>query len=90
MYILHTETKEKLRVILRSLNHLASTIHAKSYSSLMSSNKPLLPKTQLCIIWSYGIETLLYCFEVIISIRPGNSPLPEDHGFRTIKSFSEI
>lgn len=29
-------------------------------------------------------------FEVIISIRPGNAPLPENHGFRTIKSFSEI
>lgn len=28
--------------------------------------------------------------EVIVSVRPGNSPLPEDHGFRTIKSFSEI
>uniref|UniRef100_A0A804NLJ5 Probable methylthioribulose-1-phosphate dehydratase n=1 Tax=Zea mays TaxID=4577 RepID=A0A804NLJ5_MAIZE len=29
-------------------------------------------------------------FEVIISIRPGNAPLPDNHGFRTIKSFSEI
>ncbi|KAI3457450.1 hypothetical protein Pfo_014113 [Paulownia fortunei] len=28
--------------------------------------------------------------EVIISIRPGNGPLPENHGFQTIKSFSEI
>ncbi|KAJ1403441.1 putative bifunctional methylthioribulose-1-phosphate dehydratase/enolase-phosphatase E1 [Sesbania bispinosa] len=28
--------------------------------------------------------------EVIISIRPGNGPLPENHGFKTIKSFSEI
>ncbi|TVU03801.1 hypothetical protein EJB05_50649, partial [Eragrostis curvula] len=28
--------------------------------------------------------------EVIISIRPGNSPLPDNHGFRMIKSFSEI
>ncbi|KAF8754826.1 hypothetical protein HU200_011443 [Digitaria exilis] len=29
-------------------------------------------------------------FDVIISIRPGNAPLPDHHGFRTIKSFSEI
>ncbi|CAO2205081.1 unnamed protein product [Urochloa humidicola] len=29
-------------------------------------------------------------FDVIISIRPGNAPLPDNHGFRTIKSFSEI
>ncbi|XP_052206328.1 probable bifunctional methylthioribulose-1-phosphate dehydratase/enolase-phosphatase E1 1 [Diospyros lotus] len=28
--------------------------------------------------------------EVIISVRPGNGPLPENHGFKTIKSFSEI
>lgn len=28
--------------------------------------------------------------EVIISIRPGNQPLPENHGFRTVESFSEI
>ncbi|XVE92746.1 hypothetical protein REPUB_Repub01dG0126200 [Reevesia pubescens] len=28
--------------------------------------------------------------EVIISIRPGNGPLPENHGFRTIASLLEI
>lgn len=28
--------------------------------------------------------------EVVISIRPENGPLPENHGFRTITSFSEI
>ncbi|KAM3697445.1 hypothetical protein ACB098_06G113200 [Castanea mollissima] len=28
--------------------------------------------------------------EVILSIRPGNGPLPENHGFRTIESLLEI
>ncbi|PKA57817.1 putative bifunctional methylthioribulose-1-phosphate dehydratase/enolase-phosphatase E1 1 [Apostasia shenzhenica] len=28
--------------------------------------------------------------EVVISIRPGNAPLPENHGFKTITSFAEI
>ncbi|XP_077226772.1 haloacid dehalogenase-like hydrolase family protein isoform X3 [Tasmannia lanceolata] len=28
--------------------------------------------------------------EVIISIRPGNSLLPENHGFQTVNSFAEI
>ncbi|KAF7836713.1 putative bifunctional methylthioribulose-1-phosphate dehydratase/enolase-phosphatase E1 1 [Senna tora] len=28
--------------------------------------------------------------EVMISIRPGNGPLPENHGFNTINSFLEI
>ncbi|CAK9182997.1 unnamed protein product [Ilex paraguariensis] len=29
-------------------------------------------------------------WEVMISIRPGNGPLPDNHGFKTIQSFSEI
>ncbi|KAF2283188.1 hypothetical protein GH714_043518 [Hevea brasiliensis] len=28
--------------------------------------------------------------EVILSLRPGNGPLPENHGFRTIESLLEI
>ncbi|EPS70848.1 hypothetical protein M569_03907, partial [Genlisea aurea] len=28
--------------------------------------------------------------DVAISIRPGNGPLPENHGFKTVTSFSEI
>ncbi|XP_030549749.1 probable bifunctional methylthioribulose-1-phosphate dehydratase/enolase-phosphatase E1 isoform X1 [Rhodamnia argentea] len=28
--------------------------------------------------------------QVIVSVRPGNGPLPENHGFRTINSFMEI
>ncbi|KAK6230594.1 hypothetical protein QUC31_002112 [Theobroma cacao] len=28
--------------------------------------------------------------EVVISVRPGNGPLPDNHGFKTINSFLEI
>ncbi|XP_044474039.1 probable bifunctional methylthioribulose-1-phosphate dehydratase/enolase-phosphatase E1 [Mangifera indica] len=28
--------------------------------------------------------------EVVVSVRPGNGPLPENHGFKTITSFAEI
>lgn len=28
--------------------------------------------------------------EVVISVRPGNAPLPENHGFKTVKSFAEL
>ncbi|KAF8724024.1 hypothetical protein HU200_021031 [Digitaria exilis] len=28
--------------------------------------------------------------EVLISVRPGNTPLPENHGFRTITTFAEV
>lgn len=33
-----------------------------------------------------GLEVIL----VIISVRPGNAPLPDNHGFKTVTSFSEI
>lgn len=29
-------------------------------------------------------------WEVVIALRQGNGPLPENHGFKTIKSFAEI
>nr|CAB3476656.1 unnamed protein product [Digitaria exilis] len=28
--------------------------------------------------------------EVLISVRPGNTPLPENHGFQTITTFAEV
>ncbi|KAI3755776.1 hypothetical protein L1987_55582 [Smallanthus sonchifolius] len=28
--------------------------------------------------------------EVVISVRPGNGPLPENHGFNTVETFTEI
>lgn len=28
--------------------------------------------------------------DVMISVRPGNGPLPDSHGFKTITSFAEI
>ncbi|KAF5960223.1 hypothetical protein HYC85_001432 [Camellia sinensis] len=37
-----------------------------------------------------GFFDTIACLEVIISVRPGNGPLPENHGFKTINSFSEI
>ncbi|KAK8261297.1 hypothetical protein V6Z12_D13G177600 [Gossypium hirsutum] len=35
-------------------------------------------------------EPRLQKLQVVISIRPGNGPLPENHGFKTINSFLEI
>lgn len=37
-----------------------------------------------------GFLGLFSGFEVLISIRPGNAPLPSNHGFKTITSFVEI
>lgn len=28
--------------------------------------------------------------ETLVSIRPGNAPLPDDHSFKTIQTFDEI
>ncbi|GJN37770.1 hypothetical protein PR202_gb26758 [Eleusine coracana subsp. coracana] len=35
-------------------------------------------------------NSLFTGLEVLISIRPGNAPLPENHGFQTITSFAEV
>ncbi|KAI3936978.1 hypothetical protein MKX01_015193 [Papaver californicum] len=35
-------------------------------------------------------QRLLFGLEVIISVRPGNAPLPETQEFKTVTSFSEI
>lgn len=42
-----------------------------------------IAKQYLCQINVSGLE-------VVISIRPGNGPLPANHGFRTIQSLLEI
>ncbi|XP_059661501.1 probable bifunctional methylthioribulose-1-phosphate dehydratase/enolase-phosphatase E1 1 [Cornus florida] len=41
-------------------------------------------------VFQEGVAAKSAGLEVIISIRPGNGPLPENHGFKTINSFSEI
>ncbi|KAK8706211.1 hypothetical protein V6N13_049786 [Hibiscus sabdariffa] len=41
-------------------------------------------------IYQEAIAAKAAGLEAIISIRPGNGPLPENHGFKTINSFSEI
>ncbi|KAK8527421.1 hypothetical protein V6N13_085250 [Hibiscus sabdariffa] len=41
-------------------------------------------------IYQEAIAAKAAGLEAIISVRPGNSPLPENHGFKTINSFSEI
>ncbi|KAE8703264.1 putative bifunctional methylthioribulose-1-phosphate dehydratase/enolase-phosphatase E1 [Hibiscus syriacus] len=41
-------------------------------------------------IYQEAIAAKAAGLEAIISVRPGNGPLPENHGFKTINSFSEI
>ncbi|KAG4161355.1 hypothetical protein ERO13_D01G049400v2 [Gossypium hirsutum] len=41
-------------------------------------------------IYQEAIAAKAAGMEAIISVRPGNSPLPDNHGFKTINSFLEV
>ncbi|MBA0850184.1 hypothetical protein Goshw_026491 [Gossypium schwendimanii] len=41
-------------------------------------------------IYQEAIAAKAAGIEAIISVRPGNSPLPDNHGFKTINSFLEV
>ncbi|PIN03773.1 Enolase-phosphatase E-1 [Handroanthus impetiginosus] len=64
----------------------------KSYVEIMESLGVDNPSEILFVTDVYQEATAAKAagLEVIISVRPGNGPLPGDNGFKTIKSFSEI
>jgi hypothetical protein len=51
-----------------------------------------LSQTQAAMNCLNSLFSLFFAgLEVLISIRPGNAPLPaENHGFGTVESFAEI
>ncbi|XP_009785430.1 putative bifunctional methylthioribulose-1-phosphate dehydratase/enolase-phosphatase E1 1 [Nicotiana tabacum] len=65
---------------------------AKSYQEITASLGVDKPSDILFVTDVYQEATAAKAagLEVIISVRPGNGPLPDNHGFRTIRSFSEI
>lgn len=64
----------------------------KSYAEITASLGVDNPSEILFVTDVYQEATAAKAagLEVIISIRPGNGPLPDNHGFRTVRSFSEI
>ncbi|PHT43808.1 putative bifunctional methylthioribulose-1-phosphate dehydratase/enolase-phosphatase E1 [Capsicum baccatum] len=64
----------------------------KSYTEITASLGVDNPSEILFVTDVYQEATAAKAagLEVIISIRPGNGPLSDNHGFRTIRSFSEI
>ncbi|KVI10469.1 Class II aldolase/adducin N-terminal [Cynara cardunculus var. scolymus] len=64
----------------------------KSYVEISESLGVHKPSEILFItdIFQEAVAAKAAGLEVVISVRPGNGPLPENHGFKTIKSFSEI
>ncbi|KAK8928185.1 putative bifunctional methylthioribulose-1-phosphate dehydratase/enolase-phosphatase E1 1 [Platanthera zijinensis] len=65
---------------------------ARSYFEIFQSVGVDIPSQILFItdVHQEAVAAKAAGLEVIISIRPGNAPLPEDHGFKTITSFAEI
>ncbi|XP_071725896.1 probable bifunctional methylthioribulose-1-phosphate dehydratase/enolase-phosphatase E1 1 [Rutidosis leptorrhynchoides] len=64
----------------------------KSYVQISESLGVNKPSEILFVtdIFQEAVAAKAAGLEVVISVRPGNGPLPENHGFRTIKSFYEI
>ncbi|KAG5579002.1 hypothetical protein H5410_049629 [Solanum commersonii] len=64
----------------------------KSYHEITASLGVDHPSEILFVtdVYQEAIAAMPAGLEVIISVRPGNGPLPDNHGFRTVKSFSEI
>ncbi|KAM0827786.1 hypothetical protein ACQ4PT_067964 [Festuca glaucescens] len=65
---------------------------ARSYAEISKSLGVDNPSQILFItdVFEEAVAAKSAGLEAVISIRPGNAPLPENHGFRTISSFSEI
>ncbi|ONK77248.1 uncharacterized protein A4U43_C02F4600 [Asparagus officinalis] len=65
---------------------------SRSYSEISQSVGVDKPSQILFVtdVYQEAVAAKAAGLEVMISVRPGNAPLPENHGFKTIKSFAEI
>ncbi|OAY64042.1 probable bifunctional methylthioribulose-1-phosphate dehydratase/enolase-phosphatase E1 [Ananas comosus] len=65
---------------------------ARSYFEISQSLGVDKPSQILFVtdVYQEAVAAKAAGIDVIISIRPGNAPLPKDHGFATITSFAEI
>ncbi|GMN54507.1 hypothetical protein TIFTF001_023630 [Ficus carica] len=64
-------------------------VAAKAAARTVVLFSPVL-ETSLLLGGAQRNLTRLSGLEVIVSVRPGNGPLPDNHGFKTINSFLEI
>ncbi|KAK9056956.1 hypothetical protein SSX86_024321 [Deinandra increscens subsp. villosa] len=64
----------------------------KSYVEISESLGVHRPSDILFVtdVYQEAVAAKAAGLDVLISVRPGNGSLPENHGFKTIKSFSEI
>ncbi|XP_078429261.1 haloacid dehalogenase-like hydrolase family protein [Wolffia australiana] len=64
----------------------------RSYSEIYQSLGVDKPNQILFLtdVYQEAVAAKAAGLDVIISVRPGNAPLPEDHGFPTITSFAEV
>ena len=66
---------------LTSLNYITHCMNV--HVNISNAHAPETHATLFTFFFLAGLE-------VLISIRPGNAPLPENHGFQTITTFAEI
>ncbi|KAF5202213.1 Enolase-phosphatase e1 [Thalictrum thalictroides] len=65
---------------------------ARSYSEITQSVGVDKPSEILFLtdVYQEAVAAKAAGLEVIISVRPGNAPLPENHEFKTVRSFLDI
>ncbi|PIA36629.1 hypothetical protein AQUCO_03300079v1 [Aquilegia coerulea] len=65
---------------------------ARSYSEISQSVGVDKPSEILFLtdVFQEAVAAKAAGLEVIISVRPGNAPLPENHEFKTVRSFLDI
>ncbi|WOL11664.1 hypothetical protein Cni_G20428 [Canna indica] len=65
---------------------------SKSYFEISQSVGVDKPSQVLFVtdVYQEAVAAKAAGLQVVISVRPGNAPLPENHRFATIKSFAEI
>lgn len=106
VYIYSSGSREAQRLIFGNSNHgdlrkylcgffdttIGNKREARSYSEIAQSVGVDKPSNILFLtdVYQEAVAAKTAGLEAIILIRPGNSPLPENHGFTTVRSFSDI
>ncbi|XP_010244771.1 PREDICTED: probable bifunctional methylthioribulose-1-phosphate dehydratase/enolase-phosphatase E1 1 [Nelumbo nucifera] len=106
VYIYSSGSREAQRLIFGNSNYgdlrkylcgyfdttIGNKREARSYFEISQSVGVDKPSEILFVtdVYQEAVAAKATGLEVIISIRPGNGPLPENHGFRTVGSFLEI
>ncbi|KAL4620430.1 hypothetical protein ACB092_06G153200 [Castanea dentata] len=98
VYIYSSVIREAQQLLFANSNYgdlkkyLTNKKETRSYVEILKTVGIDRPADMLFVTYDFreAVAAAAAGLEVILSIRPGNGPLPENHGFRTIESLLEI